>query len=365
MCQAVTIPAKTTILVPTFKRPFHLERLLSYYAACRFRGCVRILDSSPGTHLIRHHHEGLQVEWHDFDADIEILDKVLEGLRLIDTPYVQMCADDDFIDPVGINECERFLDSAPDFSAAQGECVHFQVSVKSAQDLSTKVIRHEPMSNIDDNDPVRRLFTHITNYRPTHYALQRTERQVSEFSRIAQISGAALTLLEPMFSFNCVISGKVKRLPICFEYREQHDQRLSGRIPGWADLITSSDWQPQFQIFGSFISDLLKRQGLSTDESDHLALLACQEWSKLCFNKYFVRKPEVEKILRQVSTHQIPNEKAPAPFSRKTPASLIRKFIGRRLRHLRGGSHATPPSLPVSDQILQAVRMNAESIYNL
>ncbi len=343
--------SKTTLLVPTFNRPFHLRRLLKYYETSGFQGQIRILDSSEQNKGTADEFSALHLTWQHFDSEIGMLDKAQHGLSLVDTSYVQWCADDDFIDPIGITECERFLESAPDYVAAQGKCVHFRVTGRSSAHVTPERIRDEPMFDVAADSSVARLFQHVVNYRPTHYALQRTEQLTQDLNRVAQISGPSLTLLEPMHSFNCVVAGKVKRLPVSFEYREQHVQRLSGRIPGWVDLITSEDWLGQFRILKDFVADLLTRHGISEDRSRDLSLFACQEWLKLYFDKYYVRKQEVAQILHQLHTASPGQCQDSLAIRWRRRLGQVRKLIQRER------CECFPPNL------LEAIQVNAEVMY--
>ncbi len=286
----------TTVLVPTFNRPHYLRRLLQYYDRVHFGGEILVLDSSEPGNETDCNGLSLNLQIIKYPSDIFLLDKAVAGVKLVTTEFTQNCADDDFIAAEGITVCESFLQQNPDYSAAQGHCVHFCVE-RNRQRFVVRKIRGEPNYDLDQDDPLARLAKHVSDYRPTHYALQRTDAVVKCFDASRALDRPSLQAMEVIPSMKCVLSGKVKRLPVPFEFREQHPHRLSGSIPHWIDLITSDDWQRQYKLLEQFLS--VELAGVSPPDAadEGLAELYIQEWLRLCMKKYFVRKDRFEALL--------------------------------------------------------------------
>src|SRR3989304_8112867 len=96
---------KVTIVIPTYNRYDKLSRLLHYFESSGFPINIIVLDSSIDK---KKKPEGLQkllkqqnIEYVDFPSELFLYKKISNGLQKIATPYVVLCADDDFITPAG------------------------------------------------------------------------------------------------------------------------------------------------------------------------------------------------------------------------------------------------------------------------
>ena len=343
---------KTTILIPTYNRPHHLQRLIAYYRSRGFCGQILVLDSSLDNLRLDERNFVGEVRLINYCSDISLLNKVADGITHVETPYLQLCADDDFIDTDGIAACQEFMDSAPDYSAAQGRCIHFSIAIERGH-AQPKLIRDEPLVSLDDDDPVKRLFAHLTDYRPTHYALQRLDQVKTNYATCMKLDDPSDQTREISPSIKCTLMGKVKRIDIAYEFRENHANRICYTILSWVDLVTSEDWRRQYLILEDFITEEFVALGKNGDAARHWAKLAIQEWLRLCMKKYFIRKAEVRRILEKPTLYE-------ATLSERirrmpwTAASMIRMFVNARLASKEN-------VLP--GPILDAIRSNAHEIY--
>ncbi len=102
-----------------------LKRLLKFYDGFAIPIKILILDSTPYDPSDKELKQLLSADgiiWKKFDPDITYWDKIAKGSESIQTDYVALCADDDFIIPNALIECMKFLDSHSDYSSAQGLC---------------------------------------------------------------------------------------------------------------------------------------------------------------------------------------------------------------------------------------------------
>src|SRR5437016_7110246 len=104
-----------TLLIPTMNRSDFLIRLMHYYYELKFEGCLFIGDSSNPEHLAR-----TKAAVEKYRSRLNIIHQEYPGLNnaqcihlmlnAVSTPYAAFIADDDFLVPRAIGQCERFLE---------------------------------------------------------------------------------------------------------------------------------------------------------------------------------------------------------------------------------------------------------------
>ena len=109
--QSTALREHFTLVMLTHKRPAFLRRALQYYKD--FPGTLLVLDSSPepatdsaGQFPQVNYRHLPQYDYMGFQA------KITHGLGLVNTPYMALVADDDFILPGAIAESLDFLPAA-------------------------------------------------------------------------------------------------------------------------------------------------------------------------------------------------------------------------------------------------------------
>jgi glycosyltransferase domain-containing protein len=115
-----------TILIPTHNRPAYLKRSLDWFLSGGFR--VIVADSTRTLNDEVSQLQNSKLTYLHRPGGYEVYTaKIYEALRLVDTPYVALCADDDFILYEGLEQGERFLDSNADYAFYQGMAYFFQI----------------------------------------------------------------------------------------------------------------------------------------------------------------------------------------------------------------------------------------------
>jgi len=115
-----------TILIPTHNRPAYLKRSLDWFLSGGFR--VIVADSSRTLNDEVSQLQNSELTYLHRPGDYEAYTaKINEALRLVETPYVALCADDDFILHKGLEKGVSFLDNNSDYAFYQGMAYFFQV----------------------------------------------------------------------------------------------------------------------------------------------------------------------------------------------------------------------------------------------
>ncbi|MBN2638847.1 MAG: TIGR00180 family glycosyltransferase [Bacteroidales bacterium] len=216
---------KFTLIITTYNRYQYLLRLLNYYRNFGFPFSIIILDSSSDDISI--HSDEFQrlfdhqrIIYKKYDSKIFIAEKIAKGIEDVSTPFSCLCADDDFILPIGIDKCVDFLEMNPDYSLAQGKfIVHWK-------GLFTNkfywAVGYPNDHSVQNKDPLERFESHLLDYEVTFYAVHRTEVLKSIWKETST-NFRDWGLHEIFPSSLSMLMGKKAVLPVLFSSREKHD----------------------------------------------------------------------------------------------------------------------------------------------
>lgn len=218
---------KITIIIPTYNRYPYLLRLLKYYNSYNFNLNLLIIDSSSDVLEIDELKAYLAREnviHQKYDSSQLYIEKIADGIRRVDSEYVVLCADDDFIIPSSIASSSEFLDENPDYSSAHGP--YFRHPNAETVKNSDFVLRKVKGRSISEESSAERLKSYLFRmtghcYHP-FYAVHRTHMFNFIWSETAKYKlDLALTELFP-----CCLSliyGKMKILPVFYSSRETNN----------------------------------------------------------------------------------------------------------------------------------------------
>ncbi len=201
-----------TLIIPTHNRHKFLERLLNYYNSFDINFTIVILDSSdtPFSNL------PLNKNFlYKHCPNQGFMEKIYFSLKEIKTSFSALCADDDFMIPLGIENCCNFLRSNNDYASAQGRVVRFE-SLESTLYTPDEV---QARSINFDNSIDRVTYGMVTNYTQTFYSIHRTEFLKSIFSDARSIN---YSLIELFVTFSAHAYGKHKVIPSFYYIREEN-----------------------------------------------------------------------------------------------------------------------------------------------
>ncbi len=234
---------KCTVVIPTYNRPNHLKRILSYYHQYGKNLPVLIADSSTEENKSLNRETvatflNTSFSYIDkYDSNTHPYHKILDALKRVSTKYCTLCADDDFVTPNGIMQSVDFLEHNPDFTVAHGRYIRFKLEDNGPDTkflwyndyLPPKInTSSKPASKLNDiNDAwsiafpgaVDRLRYRLLDYPlPTYYAVHRTD-----FFRLAWEETLKATddilFAELLYTMLTLIHGKMKCLDVLYGAR--------------------------------------------------------------------------------------------------------------------------------------------------
>lgn len=279
MNRAANADQLLTQIIPTRNRLPFLRRIINYYRSVGFQHRIIVADSSDFSlrpaikQTIASLGTGNRIEHLEFNGETSINSKIQQVLQKIATPYVAICADDDFHVPEALNRAVVFLDNNKDHSAAHGDAALFILKDAGAYGDIDRLERY-PQRSVDGSTGAERLLNHLCTYSTTWYSVQRTKRCIENHSKVVAL-GTNWRFGELIGSCLSVIQGKTMALDGLYMVRQAHDQQISSEVNSVDtenrsvfDWVCDSRWAHQYKIFHDCIVEELERQdGISPDEA--------------------------------------------------------------------------------------------------
>jgi glycosyltransferase domain-containing protein len=215
-----------SILIPTYARPNFLTRLLEFIERSFSKlPHIYILDSTPpdSTNNFQFSDNLSNVVTHlKFPPSIGLVAKLASAINFVSTEYVAVCADDDFLLPLGTGEAKRFLDKNPDYGFCTGRVAVNEWTAEGLRVVLRIIYRHG-LSLEDDCALVRvRKFLTTHSNQPLIYGLSRSAqlREVYKFATVCHTENPYVNILDEVF-LGCATAliGKSKILDSLYAVR--------------------------------------------------------------------------------------------------------------------------------------------------
>lgn len=229
---------KLTLLIPTHNRHQYLSKALSFYQNVDFQ--VIVADSTRTPYEKVDHFPN--VKYLHF-PEASYSSKLPAALTHITTPYVVMCADDDFLVLDTLYKCLNFLETNPDYSVAMGAIIYFSEVGEKRIELSP-VYKGNLEYHIKDDAPFDRLKKVFANYRTVYYGLHRTEILKAAFFNTEETKN--LLLYEYISALYPVMAGKIIAFPELYQIREYAGIPQRG-IPNIDQVFTDEYMRSEFE----------------------------------------------------------------------------------------------------------------------
>ena len=204
-----------TIIIPTYNRTKFLLRSIKYWQYSDFN--VIVADGSREPTKC-----SLPARWiYLHDSQASILERWRNAIKLVKTPYVAICADDDFHGFIAVKKCVQFLEKNIEYTSAQGRYLFCK-----AQNINRISVGYEKCwkYEVSEVSADKRMLQSVTPYMHHIYAVHRTG------NLLEAISGYRIELsnaFEVHLTIVGAIQGKHKTLPFFYSLRDQVEGSLS------------------------------------------------------------------------------------------------------------------------------------------
>ncbi len=264
---------RLTILIPTKNRHMFLKRLLYYYRAINFKGCLGIGDSSEGSNLNKN------IELIDnLENDLNIIHEISPGLspsqadnellKSVKTDYAAHLNDDDYLIPSGIDKCIEFLEKNKDYAASHG--LALSVKTKNSEphgEIIKCVKKDQPIR--EEEKPSKRFVYYLANYSDIHYSVFR----IKDYSLLFNDLHANLDQnFVSISSAIATISGKVNELHCLYLVRHIQDTPMHFREANDAIFwLSNKNWMINLNIVReSAVKELLEQENIDVNLANRI-----------------------------------------------------------------------------------------------
>lgn len=288
-----------TIIIPEHNRPNRLKRLLDYFISY---GCKNIIVSDSSDVKFKYIDEYQNDIIYEYCPKVHLAEKLSQIFKYIATPYITMCADDDFVIPPAINQSVEFLNNHPEYASSQGLYACFYPQKRMAiYSIYPQMINN----SISDESSAERVLHLMTQYYQFYYAVFRTEVFKGAINSIIELNKSCiqnLNLLELYLSMYAVIEGKHAVLPVLHEMREVIDNSAGRTTLGLKELKEHHESKEEYEYFIQKLSKLISQHdNIQFDEGKNIVNVAIATYlnSSIC-NPVFTKPNIVFRIINAV-----------------------------------------------------------------
>lgn len=288
--------AIATVVIPEHKRPDHLKRLLDYFMGSGIN--IIVTDSSDVAFKyldeFRDH-----ITYRHYPAT-GLAEKLHHILPLIQTPYVFMCANDDFIVPASVFRIIDFLETHADYNSGQGIFTDFSVSGNT---IST-ALRYTNTTNVDlgANSPAERLFALQQNYFQYYYCVFRTEMFKKVITSVMDNGTATvrnLCLFESYMSMYTAMEGKHIIMPVFYAARENIVNSAASFTDAIPDIISKAKYRNEYRSYLRLLtSQLISLTSMPAEKAQGLVQDSIRIYVTKLHADYFTVKGQLKQQLK-------------------------------------------------------------------
>ncbi|MBI4887725.1 MAG: TIGR00180 family glycosyltransferase [Acidobacteria bacterium] len=208
--------------------------------------------------------------------------KLADALSRIDTPYVALADNDDFLIADGVRQAIRFLADHPEYATCGGQCAVFWVTPSEAGGSGSETLygrRVEWKTSLDTRsvtDATARARLEHQSLRattPIYYHVQRTSDVRRYVDAVMVWNPADLFLLEHVLYSLAAIAGRTKQLDTLYIARQWNSPETIGgghidAFGDWLGRMLAPTWSEDFagavRILSAALAD---RDHLSLEEA--------------------------------------------------------------------------------------------------
>ena len=313
---------KCTVVIPEHNRPLHLKRLLDFYL--KYDINIIVSDSSDNVFLYLEDYKE-KIEYRHYPA-MPLAEKINAINNLIITPFVFMCANDDFIIPETVSKIISFLENNIEYISGQG----IYVSFDPLKEEITPLLIYDNMLNetLDDIKGVDRLSHLMRNYFQFYYAVFRTEVFKKIYSSAIKGNKTVinnLRLLEIYVSCYSAIEGKHIIMSELYGARESIFMSAGAITDNMYQVVNSPQYQTEYRDFVKLLSEVIReKEALNIIESEIFVVNAVETYLNSHFPKNhriiyllmrFCNKKFISRFRRIVYSYKIKQAQKSIPSS--------------------------------------------------
>jgi glycosyltransferase domain-containing protein len=200
-----------TVVIPTRNRVKSCAALLCLFRDLALAHPIVVADSSDHdlADEVRAKCIGI-ADYRHFDPKLRLVDKLVEVVGAIETPFIVLAPDDDVTFPHAIDAALEHLKCNDGHIAAHGYVLRFAVH---GDDVDIHAVAGYAPS-IDEGHPLERHYHLMRRYQPFYWAVFRTQVLATAIKAAQAMNGIVFRELTVMST--AILQGKVARLPLVY-----------------------------------------------------------------------------------------------------------------------------------------------------
>lgn len=246
-----------SIIILTKDRPHFLKRTLDFLSDQNCEYKVFVADGSENEF------KGInsqKVSYKNYGGKISYTDRIIDTIKKINTPYIMVLGDDDFINLSRIPEICSFLDNHPDYSVVDGQEIRVRCSDSG---IVENIFHHQP--SLTDDDTFERFRKHCSLYWPTFYGVHRKEVFLKSFELMSKLHNLGYLYQELGASIATILQGKYKSFPDLYLIRQNFHQ-ASTQTTWWTDILKQKDFKENNKIFIEEIAEFCRENNIEINK---------------------------------------------------------------------------------------------------
>jgi len=261
-----------TIVIPTYNRPVYLERVICAFNRYQNKSFeVYVLDSSKEEIKMRNREmiaslNDINVRYFDFDSRIDVFEKLNSGIQAVNTPFICLCADDDFLTEEGIDKSLQALMGDPSLFSVKGKNLYFV-------DKMSKLVEYDFFRGLYEDDALTRIEQITGGFVPSlMYQVFKTK----DFKKLYGFFSSNKNDLpnnpifrEYLFYFMVMVTGKVGKISIDLNVRDKGAERET-EFKNFPHAIMNGTFNDDYILFRDVLRNYCDSSKLNIRGFDHI-----------------------------------------------------------------------------------------------
>jgi glycosyltransferase domain-containing protein len=192
--------------------------------------------------------------------------KIVTLLEKVETPYVMLCDNDDYIVEKNVLKCINFLEKNPDYVSCGGTMLGFNCLKRKEKNviLNEKIIYSIPQ--VSQEAPLERVVAYTNNYSfPCWYNVFRTDKLYKSFKLFVNTGICDFLLMEYFVAMSTTIFGKhAFKAEFTHYIRQTNSSQVNKTIPSFVNRIVNANLGGEIKS----VLDTLSDQLVSLDKTE-------------------------------------------------------------------------------------------------
>lgn len=276
-----------TILLTLRGRDRHTLRWLDHHARIGLPAKVLVAEGEGKAEvkaLLEQHRRFAGLDYEViYYSDRQLSDywfKLADAAARVQTRYVMMSDNDDFILPSGLRTTAEFLDAHPDYVSAGGHLAAVAIASPTAEQVHGAPWTYSlvPIDGIFDHDDAHaRVRAHAECYSPFFYNVHRIEALRYLWDKTREIDFRYFDIWENYTGKTLLTKGKVRILPTVNYLRQVGTSQTAASKGSWLDNLATGHWHLELE---TYLGHLARELGPDAPETAGLIDdIRCKTWA--------------------------------------------------------------------------------------